>query len=159
MPRNIRHTNNPKLIVSYVPPLLQTMLATGSYGKCVRLDLLADGTALAVLDHAVAASLVMFSLDSRLLAVALEDFTVGGCQLCMGMGVFIYLWTMATLAWHCHIHILLPFPSLAWWGCSFPVNLAQRALHGSCLWLVAFLIHHFPQYQGGLATVSIRGVA
>ncbi len=55
---------------------MQATLATGTYGKSVRLHLVASGAALAVLDHATPAVAIAFSPDNRLMAAVLEDFTV-----------------------------------------------------------------------------------
>ncbi len=51
-------------------------MATGSYANTVRLHLIEDGSAVAVLDHAASATHIAFSPDSTLLAVALDNHTV-----------------------------------------------------------------------------------
>ncbi len=57
----------------------QAVVATASYGPCVRLHSVEDGTPVAVLDHAAPAVAVQFSPDGALLAVALENHMVRSC--------------------------------------------------------------------------------
>lgn len=56
----------------------QTMLATGSYGRVVHINRMADGAPLAILDHEGPSTQLLFAPSDRYLAVVLENKQVRG---------------------------------------------------------------------------------